>query len=273
MEFSDKLPDGSVNISQESPLKELAILALGLLGIALAVYFVLGLLIDYSVRHLSAEQEQTLSLSIGSEWIARDLPKRTAPLQALADRLQKECARLPYKIKIVVVENEAVNAVALPGGVILVFTGLLDKMRSENELAFVLAHELGHFNNRDHLKGMGRALVLLVGSVFVLGPDNVVGNLALGSLNLAETGFSRGQESEADKFALETLQCSYGHVGGATDFFAAMNKEDSGLKLFSHFFASHPDSRKRIEDLHRQAAQAGYPVKPTIPMPLQGKVS
>ena len=47
MEFSNKLPDGNVNISQESPLKEFAILFAGLAGIAIAVYFVLGLLIDY----------------------------------------------------------------------------------------------------------------------------------------------------------------------------------------------------------------------------------
>ncbi len=273
MEFSDKLPDGSVNISRESPLKEFTILFSGLLVFALVVYFALGQLIDYSVRHLSAEQEKALSLSLGSEWFARDLPKRSAPIQTMVDRLVNDCAPVPYKIKIVVVKNEAINAAALPGGVVLVFTGLLDKMRSENELAFVLGHELGHFNNRDHLKGMGRLLVLLVGSVFLLGPDNAAGNLALSSLNLAETGFSRGQESEADKFALEALHCRYGHVGGATDFFDTMIKEESGLKLFNHFFASHPDSQKRIEAMNNKAAQAGYPSKATVPMPLQGTVS
>jgi len=167
----------------------------------------------------------------------------------------------------------AVNAAAFPGGVVLVFTGLLDKMRSENELAFVLGHELGHFKNRDHLKGMGRLLVLLVGSVFVLGPDNALGNLALSSLNLAETGFSRRQESDADEFALKTLQCRYGHVGGATDFFATMMKEESGLKLFNHFFASHPDSQKRIDAMDQQADQAGYPQKATVPMPVLDKES
>ncbi len=273
MEFSDKLPDGNVNISQESPLKEFAILFTGLLGLALAVYFALGLLIDYSVRHLSAEQEQALSLSLGSEWLAIDLAKRSAPIQAMVDGLLKECAPLPYKIKIVVFENEAINAAALPGGTVLVFTGLLDRMRSENELAFVLGHELGHFKNRDHLKGMGRMLVLLVGSMFVFGPDNAVGNLALSSLNLAETGFSRDQESQADEFALKTLQCRYGHVGGATDFFDTMIKQQKGSKLFSHYFASHPDSQKRIAAMDQQAGQAGYPKRATVPMPAPGKVS
>ena len=273
MEFSDKLPDGNVNITRESPLKEFAILLAGLMGAALAIYFALGLMIDYSVRHLSVEQEQALSFSLGTEWMDKVLSKRAAVVQTIADKLQGECAHLPYKIKVVVVENDAVNAAALPGGVILVFAGLLDKMKSENELAFVLAHELGHFKNRDHLKGMGRAIVLLAASIFVLGPDNAIGNLALSSLNLVETGFSREQESEADKFALDTLQCGYSHVGGATDFCDMMIKQEGGRKRFNHFFASHPDSQKRIDDINRQATQAGYPQKPTIPLPPLGKVS
>ena len=45
------------------------------------------------------------------------------------------------------------NAVALPGGNIVVFAGLLKEIKSENELAMILGHELGHFAHRDHLRG------------------------------------------------------------------------------------------------------------------------
>lgn len=271
MEYSNKLPDGSVNISQESPLKEFAILFGVLVGIAIAVYFVLGLLIDYSIKHLSIEQEQALSFSIGENWGDGDNSKKAKPIQAIVDLLQSKCAHLPYKIKVAVIDDEMINAAALPGGTILVFTGLLDSMNSENELAFVLAHELGHFKNRDHLKGMGRLLVLVVGSVFLLGPNNPVAELALSSINLAESSFSRGQESEADEFALKTLQCGYGHVGGATDFFSTMIEKESGSKLFGHYLSSHPDSHKRIDDINNQANQAGYPQKATIPLSLKNK--
>jgi predicted Zn-dependent protease len=273
MEYSNKLPDGNVNISQESPLKEFAILFAGLVGIAIAVYFVLGLLIDFSVKHLSIEQEQALSISIGENWGEDgDHPKKAKPIQAIVDLLQNKCAHLPYKIKVTIIDDEMINAAALPGGTILVFSGLLDSMKSENELAFVLAHELGHFKNRDHLKGMGRLLVLVVGSVFLLGPDNPIADLAMSSINLAESSFSRGQESEADEFALKVLQCGYGHVGGATDFFSTMKAKENGSKIFGHYLSSHPDSQKRIDDINNQANQAGYPQKATIPLSLKQEI-
>jgi Zn-dependent protease with chaperone function len=88
----------------------------------------------------------------------------TRTLQALVDRLQTQCAALPYQITVHVQPSTAVNAAALPGGHMLVFSGLLTEMRSENELAFVLAHELGHYAHRDHLRGLGRALVLMAAS-------------------------------------------------------------------------------------------------------------
>jgi len=269
MEYSNKLPDGNVNISQESPLKEFAILFAGLVGIAIAVYIVLGLFIDYSVKHLSIEQEQALSVSIGENWGAGDHAEKAKPVQAIVDLLQNKCANLPYKIKVAIIDDEMINAAALPGGTVLVFTGLLNSMKSENELAFVLAHELGHFKNRDHLKGMGRLLVLVVGSVFLFGPNNPIAELALSSINLAESSFSRTQESKADQFALKTLQCGYGHVGGATDFFSTMIEKESGIKLFGHYLSSHPDSQKRIDDINNQASQAGYPQKATIPLSIK----
>lgn len=267
MEFSDKLPDGNVNITQESPLKEFALLLSGVFGIALAVYFLLGSLIDFSIRHLSPEQEQALTIPFGKEWFSNELPNESRALQDIVDRLQSECARLPYNIKVYVVQNEAVNAVALPGGAILVFSGLLNGIKSENELTFVLGHELGHFKNKDHLKGMGRALVLLVLSVILLGPDNSIGELILSSLNIVETGFSREQESDAEAFALEITQCRYNHVGGATDFFDALIREEDVTGFYSHFFTSHPDSRQRIQDLKDQTSRAGYLEKTTLPYP------
>lgn len=269
MEFSDKLPDGNVNITQESPLKEFVILLSGVLGIVFIVYYLLGMLIDYSVRYLSPEQEQALTIPLRPEWMTDAPPKQSKVLQDMVDQIQSECAHLPYTLKVYIVNEEAINAVALPGGTILIFSGLLEKVRSENELAFILGHEMGHFKNKDHLKGMGRALVLLVFSIMLLGPENSVGSFILDSLNVAETGFSRDQESEADAFALETLQCRYKHVGGATDFFDTLIREQEDLKFFSHFFASHPDHNERIQDLKTQASRAGYPYRPTIPYPGQ----
>jgi len=267
MEFSEQLPDGNVNVGRSSPIKDLAVLLGSLLATALAIYWLLGLLIDYSAEKLTPDMEKALIAPFTQEWIDKDLPKQSEVIQGIADRLMADCADLPYTIKVVVVKSKEVNAVALPGGTILVFSGLIDQIKSENELAFVLGHELGHFKNKDHLRGIGRNLVLLTFSILLLGPDNVIGDLILSSVNLAKTGFSREQESTADAYALHTLQCRYQHIGGATDFFNTLLEIEGDPGILGHFFASHPDSLKRIQDINAKGEKAGYAKKETKPLP------
>ena len=174
---------------------------------------------DYSVQHISPEEERDLfNLMKVPASEGEKASERTLAVQALLKKIQK-CAPLPYQVSIDVTQSEQVNAAAFPGGHILIFSGLLDQMSSENELAFVLGHELGHFKNRDHLRGMGRGLVLGVISLFLLGPDSDVGEFLFSALGVASRTHSRQQESEADEYALEVLNCHYGHVGGSTKFF------------------------------------------------------
>jgi len=85
-------------------------------------------------------------------------------------------------------------------------------------------------------------------------------------MQLTELNFSRTQETRADEFALETLACHYGHVAGATDFFDKIPAEaDPGR--FGHYFASHPENRRRIDHLKTMARQRGYPSGDLRPMP------
>jgi Zn-dependent protease with chaperone function len=173
---------------------------------------------------------------------------------------------LPYTITVHVTESDAVNAAALPGGHMVVFTGLLAEMVSENELAFVLAHELGHYANRDHLRGMGRALVLMTASTLLLGADNSINSMIGQGMALTELSFSRKQERQADEFALETLYCHYGHVADATSFFSKI-PEDGDPGRFGHYFASHPENRRRISHLEDLAQARGYPTGDPLPLP------
>jgi Zn-dependent protease with chaperone function len=272
MEISDQVPDGKVNITDRSPLMELVLLLSGVLAIVLSVYFLLGFLVDYSVQYLSPENEKALAEHFQSSW-ENHLEKDTAKVQNLLDNLQSDCAKLPYKTKAYVIDQKTINAGALPGGTLLVFSGLLDEMQSENELAFVLGHELGHFKNKDHLKGLGRGVVLLVLSNLLLGPNNALNDIIFASLNIASSKFSREQESEADEFALHSINCYYGHIGGATDFFSMMQKEYGDPKLLAEFLASHPYSSTRIQDIHHLAAKNGYSKKATIPLSTQNNAS
>ena len=267
MKFTARHPGINVNVSPTHPLKEFAILAGGLLIIVVGVYLALGLAVDLIVPRLSMDLEKKLAGAfIGRLVENEDVADTTQSLQSLVDRLQDRCAPLPYSITVHVTEADAVNAAALPGGHMVIFTGLLAEMTSENELAFVLAHELGHFANRDHLRGLGRALVLMTASTLLLGADNSINSMIGQGMVLTELSFSRKQESQADEFALDTLFCHYGHVTDATSFFSKI-PEDGDPGRFGHYFASHPENRRRIGHLEDLARERGYPTGTPLPLP------
>ncbi len=267
MKFSARQPGTNVNVSKTHPLKEFAILAGGLLAIVVGVYLALGLLVDLIVPRLSMDLENKLAAAfVGRLAETDEVADTTRSVQAMVDRLQARCARLPYTITVHVQRADAVNAAALPGGHMVVFTGLLEKMTSENELAFVLAHELGHYAHRDHLRGLGRALILMTASTVLLGADNSINSMIGQGMMFTELSFSRKQETQADEFALDTLACQYGHVAGATAFFDKIPAEgDPGR--FGHYFASHPENRRRIEHLEEMARERGYPGGDLRPLP------
>ncbi len=271
MKYTPILPENNDNISHESPVKELFILSAGIIGIVIGIYVALGFAVNWIVPHISLETEKKMAaLFSGVTGKGEDTSPRAKHIQALCDRFQKSCAKIPYEVNIHIIENEIANAIALPGGNILLCSGLLEKMGSENELAYVLLHEFGHFSNRDHLKGFGRSLVFVAISAALFGPDSTVGNLIAGSIGISETGFSRVQETDADEFGIEGLQCAYGHVNGATDFFEKMSKAEDP-HIFGNYFSTHPETLKRIEHIKAYARENGFDLKEKKPLPDQFK--
>jgi Zn-dependent protease with chaperone function len=267
MKYTPRLPKSNVNVTPTSMLREFFVLTLSLIGIVIAIYILLGFAVDLIVPRISTDLETKMSElfirsvdaeNIDSEW--------GGYVQSLVENLQKRCTKLPYHFKVHVRNASSVNALALPGGHIIVFTGLLDKMTSENELAFVFAHEMGHYANRDHLRGVGRAFVFITISTFLFGTDSNISKMLAQALNITELNFSRNQETRADEFALELLNCAYGNVAGATDFFKKIPKEQDPGK-FGHYFASHPENLKRIVDLNKIIRDRGFKTAGEKPLP------
>ncbi|MBW1641509.1 MAG: M48 family metallopeptidase [Deltaproteobacteria bacterium] len=267
MKYTPREPADNVNVSPTSPLHEFFILTSGLLAILIGIYLVLGFTVDLIVPHISTSFEKKLAGPFLSSINTKETDSnKEGFVQYLVDDLQKNCAKLPYEFKVVVRQSNTINALALPGGHIVVFTGLLDKITSENELAFVMAHEMGHYANRDHLKGVGRAFVIMTISALVFGADSGINNLLAKGLTVTELSFSRKQEMRADEFALQTIDCLYGHTGGAIDFFKKIPKEKNPGK-FGHYFASHPENLKRITRLEEIIHTKGLKVLNTKPLP------
>ena len=264
MKFTPKNIEENVNVSKTHPLVEFGWLLGGLLLLVLILYLLLGVATDIAVAKIPVSVEVWL----GEHFVDRMDALENEPLQRLIqpllDNLPADSPLREYDFYVQMVDNEQINALALPGGQIVVFSGLVEQAESENEVAMVLAHELGHFAHRDHLRRLGRGLGLTVAAIVLFGEDSAVSNLASKFFLVGESHYSREQESAADRFGLELLVAGYGHAGGATDFFARVGK-DAGSRV-PYLLASHPHPDDRVRELQGLIAANGYRVDAVVPL-------
>jgi predicted Zn-dependent protease len=151
-----------------------------------------------------------------------------------------------YTYEFHVAEDTAVNAFALPGGVIVVNTGLIDLTTRPEELAGVLAHEVQHVELRHSVRGMVKSLGLR--GLFAFATGDIGGSL-VGEAVVGMTGlkFSRDDESEADRLGLDSLIAADIDPSGMPAFFERMSKHTREAPVA--FVSSHPLSASREADL------------------------
>lgn len=267
MEYKPSMPEHNDNVSHEHPLREFMWLFSGLVLILMGGFLVLGWFVDLAVDHLSPEMEAAIFSSFDVQDSVRsdDEDSAVTKLQQMVDDL-RGCAGVDYPLKVYLVKTDEANAVAFPGGRIAVFSGLLKKVRTENGLSFILAHEIAHFKNRDHLRGLGRGIVLTAMMAFLTGPDSGVTRLCAPVVSFTQAHYSQERETLADTLALRILACRYGHAGGATEFFEAMEPEGSGNKI-GLYFASHPEAVARIENLRNLTREQHLSLEVCLPLP------
>ena len=265
MKYTPHLPQHNSNVSHEHPLREFFVLVAGTVALLAAIFIGLGLLVDAAVRYIDPELENALFGSFQDETLP--VPgEQEQVLQLLTDQLSS-CMGIGYPVYVRIENSPLPNAYAMPGGRVVVHSAVLEQIKTENGLAFVLAHELGHYQNRDHLRGMGRSIVLLATSVVLTGAGSDISSLLTPVFGAEIAQHSQSRESAADASALKALQCHYGHVGGATEFFALITETDATLDwYFAHYFATHPEALQRIADLEQLAISLDYQNHATQPL-------
>jgi Zn-dependent protease with chaperone function len=159
---------------------------------------------------------------------------------------------LPYEL--FVMEMDAPNAAAFPGGRVGVTPDLLKNVNSDAGLALVLAHELGHHQHRDCLQRLGfRLLLQAVIAVVSFGADPSTIYSGYAFLELAH---SRDQERKADAFGLRLVKQALGTTRGSLEFFEYIKREhESGASRWAAWFATHPVTDERIRNLRALQVQ------------------
>lgn len=175
---------------------------------------------------------------------------------AALDKLLREVAPGDMPIRAGIANIDMVNAVALPGGRVLLFDGIVQQAESADELAGVLAHEVGHVRQRHVMTALVRQFGL---SILLSGANTGAADMAFG---LASMGYTREAEREADAEGRKALAKSDISPLGAARFFERMAVEDDDVEAsdgesVAGWFASHPSSSQRARD-YRGDAKKGH---------------
>lgn len=189
--------------------------------------------------------------------------------QAGNDALARMLARLTdgralaQPPQVYVLDHPMINAFALPGGYVVFFKGLIDAAGGPDEVAAVMAHEIGHVVSRDPTRHAMRS----AGSIGVLGllfGDFAGGAAVLFLANrLISAKYSQGAESGADEFALEMLEDANISPAALGDMFDRMRAKSGDIDGLVAHFISHPSLGVRI-DVARGAVLPGANYTPSI---------
>ncbi len=171
-------------------------------------------------------------------------------LDALAARLAAGLNE-PVAVRVRVVQSPRVNALALPGGHVLVLAGLLSFVEEGNELTGVLAHEIAHVALRHPLEVtiQSATVALLVGLLF----GDVTGGSVLAGLGqvLIGAAYSRDAEREADALGVEMMTGAGYDAGGLGGFLEHLEKKQGDFGGMLGFFSTHPAIAERSEAVGR----------------------
>jgi predicted Zn-dependent protease len=173
-------------------------------------------------------------------------------VEEITSRLVEQIPDNPYTFRVTVVKSDVVNAFALPGGYIVVFTGLMKKADSGEEVAGVMGHELTHVLKRHGLERIVKQLGLMaVVAILVGDQQGLVGLVKQIGVELLTLKFGRGQETEADLTGLQLLHRAKIDPSGMIRFFERLSEKEEGR---TEWLSTHPMSRGRAERLKAELA-------------------
>jgi len=274
MKYTPKQPEENYNIGKQAPLSEAFQLVAGVALMCVGAYFLLGLLVDLGAGYIPYRFEDSLGSLHESIFEEAVGDSRKEDLQTLVSKLASNVAdRSGYPddwFQVTIVNNEQANAFATPGGKIFVFSGLLNYAKSEQELAMILGHEIGHLTNRDPVRLFGRNLFLIFMAMFV-GSDNYAAELYQTSLSAAGASFSREQERSADESGIELVYKVFGHVGGVEDFFLRIQDDEDYASNLPEFASTHPVHENRVKFLRQLMIDKKYPTRKPSANPFKTK--
>lgn len=184
-------------------------------------------------------------------------------LQKILARLAKG-SKLPEKVEFVVSPEKDVNAFALPGDIIMINQGLLNYVQSDQELAGVIAHELGHLTRKHVMENLVHMVGVQVVISAMAGGSDAMNRIGGAGAQIYALSHSRDHEREADQSAVDYMTAAGLSTNGLGDFLERIEKRDSLLTKvreydISEYLLSHPTLKDRQDILSKGYAAKAKP--------------
>ncbi len=197
---------------------------------------------DYVFNHISADLEIDTV--------------KTKQLQRFVDEVDLNDDSFP--ISVYVAKSDQVNAFAVSGGKIVIYSALLDQLENESQLMALLGHEISHIENRHVLKSVARSLSGAFFASIVFGDANGVATLLADNANMFMTlSYSRELEEEADFYGMQLIEANELNTEGMVGLLEVLKKQDSVNVKYLEYLSTHPDIDKRIEKAKSYEATDG----------------
>ncbi len=184
--------------------------------------------------------------------------KQIERIRKIGYKIAATVNRSDYKWEFNLVDNKAKNAFCLPGGKVIVYTGILEVAQNDSQLATVMSHEIAHALARHGAErvSVGTATNILssIGNIVVKATVPEYSSafnkaFSVGSKYALTLPYGRMQESEADEIGIHLMNNAGYDVNEALGFWKNMNKASKSSK--SSFFSTHPSSVERIVNIKR----------------------
>lgn len=157
-----------------------------------------------------------------------------------------------YPIHIYVIESKEINAFAVPGGNIFVYSGLLDKLNTYEEYVALLSHEATHVIKRHSLKSiLSSATSGLLLSYFFGDIASLSGWAVSKADEFKQLDYSRDLETEADQNGLQLMISNQVSPKGMLDLLEVLKKESTEMPAMMKYLSTHPETETRIEAVSR----------------------
>ncbi|MFN5356688.1 MAG: M48 family metallopeptidase [Bacteroidota bacterium] len=240
-----------------------------LLLIAVLLLFVLLMGTDWAGLTNAEERSEQTAQRVGelmydfineTEEVATD-SALTNPIHQLIQKLCRDNGIDYSSVTFHVLLNDEVNAFALPGRQLVVYTGLLDECRNESELAGVLAHELAHIEQDHVMKKLAKELGFSMLSTLT----NDGETLGLVFETLGSSAYDRELEIAADMAAVEYLEVAGLNPRAFADILYRIDGMQDSSPEFLDWISTHPDAQSRAEAV-MDAVDSELPIpEPVLP--------